>query len=132
MRNMMRRSAVAGAPLPGPGARAACGDDEPAEEVSGAADGAFPVTIIRGLGETMIGSEPGRIVALGESDQAMPLSVGFHPVFSSPDAVERGSCPEIGPREFRTLRTPTPPAVPHLIENVVPKIVGAAAKAESA
>ncbi|MFV2179422.1 ABC transporter substrate-binding protein [Actinomadura sp. LOL_016] len=53
-------------------------------------------------------------------------------LFSSLKNVERGSYVPINLQEFWTLRTPTPLSVPYLIDNVVPKIAEAAAKAESA
>ncbi|RSN67121.1 MULTISPECIES: iron-siderophore ABC transporter substrate-binding protein [Actinomadura] len=80
MRNMMRRLAVAGALVLGLSATAACGDDEPAQETSGAAGGAFPVTITHKLGKAVIESEPERIVTLGEVDQDTLLAFGVQPV----------------------------------------------------
>ncbi|MFI0408642.1 iron-siderophore ABC transporter substrate-binding protein [Actinomadura sp. 3N508] len=64
------------------GMAAACGDDEPADDASGAkaGAGAFPVTITHKLGTAKIESAPKRIVALGEIDQDALLALGVKPV----------------------------------------------------
>lgn len=53
-------------------------------------------------------------------------------LFAGLSVVERGSYVPLGLTSFWPLRTPTPLAVPYVIDQVVPKIAEAAAKAESA
>ncbi|MGY1602506.1 iron-siderophore ABC transporter substrate-binding protein [Geodermatophilus sp. SYSU D00815] len=60
-----------------------CGSsEEPAEEAtgSGAADGAFPVTIDHVFGDTTIEEEPERVVVLGWSAQDVVYALGVTPV----------------------------------------------------
>ncbi|MFG2089077.1 MULTISPECIES: iron-siderophore ABC transporter substrate-binding protein [unclassified Spirillospora] len=65
-------------------------------------------------------------------DPATQKKVEGNKLFSGLAVVERGSYVPLDLEAFWPLRTPTPLAVPYVIEQVVPKIAEAAAKAESA
>ncbi|WP_443105667.1 iron-siderophore ABC transporter substrate-binding protein [Actinomadura sp. 3N407] len=66
------------------------------------------------------------------NDPATQKKVEGNKLFSGLAAVERGSYVPVDLKAFWPLRTPTPLAVPYVIDQVVPKIAEAAAKAKSA
>ncbi len=65
-------------------------------------------------------------------DPATQKKIEGNKLFEGLDVVKRGSYVPLDLKSFWPLRTPTPLAVPYVIDNVVPKIAEAAAKAKSA
>ena len=65
-------------------------------------------------------------------DPATQKKIEGNKLFAGLDVVKRGSYVPIDLKAFWPLRTPTPLAVPYVIDNVVPKIAEAAGKAKSA
>ncbi|MBB4775042.1 iron-siderophore ABC transporter substrate-binding protein [Actinomadura livida] len=72
------------------------------------------------------------LISHHNDDPATKKRIEESKLFADLAVVERGSYVPVSLQEFWPLRTPTPLSVPHLIEQVVPKIAAAAAKAESA
>jgi hypothetical protein len=60
------------------------------------------------------------------------VGIGFGPSNLALAVVKRGSYMPLDLKAFWPLRTPTPLAVPYVVDNVVPKIAEAAGKAKSA
>jgi iron complex transport system substrate-binding protein len=58
-------------------------DGDAAAATSGAASGAFPVTVATAFGDVTVEEEPTRVVALGWSDAETALALGVQPVGAS-------------------------------------------------
>jgi iron complex transport system substrate-binding protein len=65
-------------------------------------------------------------------DPATQKKVEGSKLFADLAVVKRGSYVPLDLKSFWPLRTPTPLAVPYVVDNVVPKIAEAAGKAKSA
>jgi len=64
------------------------------------------------------------------NDTALQRKFEQNKLFSSLDVVKRGSYVALDLQSFWPLRTPTPLSAPYVVDNVVPKIAEAAAKAD--
>ena len=72
------------------------------------------------------------LVSHYNDDPATQKKIEDSKLFADLDVVKRGSYVAIDLKAFWPLRTPTPLAVPYVIDQVVPKIAEAAAKADGA